>query len=64
MQEQVEEQVFHSDREKQSSHVVPEMCIDEVTEGDMMRKHFVHEGFGHGGGAVVVVHGKGNRSLP
>ena len=56
MQEQVEEQVFHEDQEKHNSHVVPEMCIDEITEEDMMRKLLVHEGVGNGGEAGLVVH--------
>ena len=42
MHEQVEEQVFHEDREVQSSNVDPELCIDEVEEKDMMRKRLVH----------------------
>ena len=64
VQEQVDEQVFHEDREKQITRVVPQMCIDEVTEEDMMRKLLFREGFGHGGEAGVVFHGKGDMSLP
>ena len=35
------------------------MCIDEVTEEDMMRTLLVNEGVGHGGKAGVVVSWKG-----
>ena len=42
MQEQVDEQVFHEDREQKSSLGVQEMCIDEVSEEDMLHKLLVH----------------------
>ena len=41
IQERVDEQVLHEGRDKQIFHVVPGMCIDEVTEEDMMRKLFI-----------------------
>ena len=51
------EQVFHEDGEQKSSHGVQEMCIDEVTEEDMLHKLLEHEDLGHekdsGGGGFI-----------
>ena len=40
-------------------HVVPELCIDDVTEEDMMHTVLFHGGIGHGGEAGVVVMERG-----